>query len=141
MIMIPVDDSSLVIISRRRNEEGLRRGRETEADEAEEEKKESARDKRRVRVLDLEAIGRRHYSHRLRLPHGSTDLFFSSRHFAPFPLPAYYINIFVGYSIDPCRIFLSAVRGMIQFNRRKRANLKKGIGFQKGIRITCLCIS
>lgn len=33
---------------------------------------------RRVRVLELGAIGRRHYSHRLRLPHGPIGLFSSS---------------------------------------------------------------
>lgn len=32
----------------------------------------------RVRVLELGAIGRRHYSHRLRLPHGPIGLFSSS---------------------------------------------------------------
>lgn len=40
----------------------------------------------RVRVLELGAIGRRHYSHRLRLPHGPIGLFSSlPSSFLPIP--------------------------------------------------------
>lgn len=80
----PVDDSSLVIIRMDgRERKWLRKG----------EREIRERNKRRVRVLELEAIGRRHYSHRLRLPHGSMDLFFQPRAFLLFA-PSCYFALF-----------------------------------------------